>query len=291
MDKLSIGTAQFGMKYGITNNSGKIPENKVKKILNFAKKKKLNFLDTAIAYGESENILGKIGVASFDIVSKLPEIPPHVSNISNWIDEQISQSLERLCIKKLYACLLHHTQGYSSKDLDKMILALKNVKSKGLVNKIGISIYSPSELEEITTLSEIDIIQAPLNIFDRRLELSGWLNRLYLKNIEIHARSVFLQGLLLSSREKIPKKFEKWSEVWNYWDLINDKKKEAKILNSLHYVNSLEQVSKIIVGIESLEQLSEILDSFKDKNTKLLKNVKINNLDEKLIDPRNWKNL
>ncbi len=102
-------------------------------------------------------------------------------------------------------------------------MLLKTIKLNGLVKKIGISIYDPSECEQVMNLARIDIVQAPLNIVDRRLVVSGWLSRLHSEEIEIHTRSVFLQGLLLMPRNKIPKIFDRWFRAWDQWSLELEK--------------------------------------------------------------------
>ena len=107
----------------------------------------------------------------------------------------------------------------------RLINAINRVKINGFVKKIGISIYDPSECEQIMRLTRIDIVQAPLNILDQRLITSGWLTRLHSQDIEIHTRSAFLQGLLLMPRNKIPKIFDKWSKIWDQWSLELKKKK------------------------------------------------------------------
>ena len=91
------------------------------------------------------------------------------------------------------------------------------MKKNGVISKIGISIYSPSQLDLILPKFSIDIVQAPFNIVDRRILNSGWLEKLSKKNIETHIRSVFLQGLLLMQYEKIPNQFSHWNRVWLKW--------------------------------------------------------------------------
>ena len=101
------------------------------------------------------------------------------------------------------------------KDLWNILLKLKD---KNLVKKIGYSIYSPTELDELWSFYKPDLIQAPYNIFDRRLDTSGWLQKIHENDVELHVRSVFLQGLILMNKNNRPKKFNRWESVWNEWD-------------------------------------------------------------------------
>ena len=213
MKQLILGTAQFGYRYGISNQNQKISLSETRSVLNCGIKNKINFLDTAISYGRSEEILGKIGVGEYKIISKLPKIPSNISDVSLWVINQTQSSIKRLNVKSLYGILLHHPSDLVGQHSSHLIKALDTLKSIGLVNKIGISIYDPKELDRYFSLLNIDIVQAPLNIIDRRLILSGWLSKLHNNKVEIHIRSIFLQGLLLMQRNNIPSKFKKWSKI------------------------------------------------------------------------------
>ena len=137
---------------------------------------------------------------------------------------------------------------------------------------------------------KIDIVQAPLNIVDRRLETSGWLSELHRNNIEIHSRSTFLQGLLLMPRAKIPAKFNKWSKIWDRWEYeLANNNLDAKTV-CLSYPLSLKEVDKIIIGVDNIEQLNEIVLASKKK----IKNVNwsfMTSNDQMLLNPSNWINL
>ena len=163
--------------------------------------------------------LGKIGVTDFNLISKLPSVPKNCQNIDNWVTGMIQGSLERLKIRSLYGLMIHQSQNLLDNSGKKLVDALYRIKSIGLVKKIGVSIYNPSEIDDVINLMKIDIVQAPLNVIDRRLETSGWLSKLHEANIEVHTRSTFLQGLLLLTRNKIPAKFDRWANIWDRWCL------------------------------------------------------------------------
>ena len=200
MRKLALGTVQFGLNYGVINTNGKVQEAEVKEMLDLAQKNNINTIDTAIGYGDSEKILGNNKIESFNVITKIPPLQTNL-NIHDWVTNQIQASLIRLKKKHLHAILFHNPNDLLTSSGNKLYEAVSNQKKNGLVKKIGISIYSPYQLEEISKNFDYDIVQSPLNLIDRRLEESGWLSKLHKKNIEVHIRSVFLQGLLLLDRK------------------------------------------------------------------------------------------
>ena len=199
MNKLALGTAQFGSSYGIANEA-KVKFSEARQILRFAKNSNIDLIDTAITYSNSEKFIGDSGIKDFNFVSKLPDLPKDCEDITFWVEQSVKSSLKRLGIPSLYGLLVHRSENLLGDKGKKLVKALKMIKLNGFVKKIGISIYDPSECEEVIKLLRIDIIQAPLNIVDRRLVISGWLSKLHSEEIEIHTRSVFLQGLLLMPR-------------------------------------------------------------------------------------------
>ena len=169
----------------------------------------------------------------------MPALPKDCVDINSWVEENVKLSLKRLGIPSLYGLLVHRSESLLGNSGNKLINALKTIKLNGLVKKIGISIYDPSECEQVMNLARIDIVQAPLNIVDRRLVVSGWLSRLHSEEIEIHTRSVFLQGLLLMPRNKIPKIFDRWFRAWDQWSLELEKNNLSAVEACLLYPLSL----------------------------------------------------
>lgn len=141
LNKLVIGTVQFGCSYGVSNKTGKVSIDSAKEILACAKDAEIDVLDTAIAYGDSELCLGQIGIENWKVVSKLSELPSGVDNIQKWAKDSLQGSLSRLKIPKLYGLLLHRPQQLLSVQGKEIYKSLNLLKTEGLVNKIGISIY------------------------------------------------------------------------------------------------------------------------------------------------------
>tara|TARA_Y100000816_G_C26102702_1_gene584876 strand:+ start:539 stop:1411 length:873 start_codon:yes stop_codon:yes gene_type:complete len=287
MNKLSLGTVQFGLNYGISNKGGKVKVEEVRKILELAKNSNIDLIDTAISYGDCEKVIGDIGIKEFQVISKLPDFPKDNIDVDTWVDENVKSSIKRLGINSLYGLLIHKTENLLNINGKKLINSLDRIKKEGLVQKIGISIYDPSECERIFNLMRIDIVQAPLNIVDRRLEKSGWLSKLNSEQVEIHTRSVFLQGLLLMSREAIPVYFNKWSKIWDQWSFELKKKNLNPIEVCLSYILSLPEVDHIIVGVDNVYQLKDIIEKSKSKVDPKNWSFMVSN-DKMLIDPTNW---
>jgi aryl-alcohol dehydrogenase-like predicted oxidoreductase len=290
MNKLALGTAQFGMSYGIANQHGKIKLENIKDIIKTAREKNIDLVDTAISYGNSENIIGKIGILDFKFVTKLPSLPKiKVTNISFWVEDQIKLSLKRLGIQSLYGLLIHRSEDLLGDKGETILNALNNLKSRGLIKKVGISIYEPSELEKLTNQIKLDIVQAPLNIIDQRLINSGWLSKLYEADVEVHIRSVFLQGLLLMSKQNRPNKFNRWKNLWKMWhEWLNDNRITA-LEATLRYALSIKEISKVIVGVDSKDQLEQIVISSEGILPKIPLELCTN--DVNLLNPTNWTKL
>jgi len=287
MQKLALGTVQFGLNYGVANEAGQVTSDEVQRILLFAGDKKIDVLDTAIAYGTSEDVLGQVGVDDFRVVTKLPSFPKAQDDISFWVREQVDASLKRLRQKKTYGLLLHRPQDLLGSDGDQLVEVLAELKAEGLVEKIGVSIYDPEDIDLVYDKIKIDLVQAPLNVVDRRLQSSGWLDRLKDNGVEVHVRSVFLQGLLLMEQRQIPAKFSRWSNLWDQWNQTLEAASVSPLVACLSYPLSLEQVDRVIVGVDSAKQLSEILEAAKSANDEFDATF-MRSSDVNLINPSKW---
>ena len=287
--KLAIGTAQFGLSYGIANQVGQVDRIEAKAMLKVALANGVNTLDTAIAYGDSETCLGQVGTQGFNVVTKLPALPDDCVDVSAWVRRQMDASLLRLNVMTVEGLLLHRPQQLLEKNGDNLYSALQQLKSDGLVKKIGISIYDTSELDLLCERFQFDLIQAPFNIFDRRLIYTGWMDRLALQGVELHVRSAFLQGLLLMSANDRPNKFSPWSKLFLEWDGWLKLNKLTPLEACLSYVLSFPHVSKVIVGADSLVQLKEIILGSSCKFSLFPEGLM--SRDTALINPANWATL
>lgn len=289
VERLTLGTVQFGLKYGVANRHGQVSFDEANSIIQLAIKNGIDTLDTAISYGNSEEVLGNIGVSDWNVISKLPAIPDDNDNLNLWLKNIITTSLKRLNVDSLYGLLLHRPQQLLGNNGDNLYHELQNLQSEGKVRKIGISIYDPVELNEISKRYKIDIVQAPLNVVDQRIIESGWLSRLSERGTELHVRSIFLQGLLLMSASERPQKFNKWTSLWSNWDEWLKASNLTPLQACLRYVFSINKISKIIVGVDSKQQLNDIINAATGHLPDIPKNIQCSDID--LINPAHWDNL
>jgi aryl-alcohol dehydrogenase-like predicted oxidoreductase len=286
LNKLVIGTAQFGQDYGITNIRGKVSADEVLKILSKARFHGIKTLDTARTYGNSENILGKAGIDDFDIITKLPSFESGLSSIEDFCDGSLKNSLLNLQIPSIDTVLLHRPEELLGANGPLIYRSLAGLRDKGLVRRIGISIYSPEILANIISKYPVDVVQAPLNVFDRRMISSGWLRKLIDRNIRFIARSVFLQGILLANPMDLPVYFHKWNMHFKKWKNFLQENSLSALEASLQFVVQVPEVDKVVVGVESEIQFSQIVRAMDNCTLMESKQLEIN--DVGLISPIDW---
>lgn len=292
MNILGIGTAQFGLKYGL-NSEKKISLSEIKKIIEYTdNQKSFGYLDTAPAYGNSESIIGNVLKKnhSFKIITKSDFIKEDVINtkVIEKFKKNFFFSLKKLKQKKIYSVLIHNSADLFKKNSELLYGELKKLKKENLVQKIGVSVYNKKEIDMVLSYYDFDIFQLPCNILDQRLIHNNTLEKLFSKKIEMHARSVFLQGLLLMKKKKLPIYFK---EINKKIKKLNDQLRKYKITPlqaALSFVANLKKFETIVVGFNNFIHIKEIA------NCKFLKlPFPTDDLfcdDEKFIDPRYWKN-
>ena len=288
MNKLAIGTAQFGMDYGIGSSPGKVNISEVKKILEHAKLTNIDMLDTASAYGKSEKILGELNVDEFKVVTKTRHfnIPKITDDALNLLNRDFEKSLKDLKLDSMYGLLIHHADDLMKPGASKIIEFIHNLKKTNKIRKIGVSIYENKHLSFVLENFDIDLVQLPLNIFDRRLIDNGMLKLLSQKGLEVHARSIFLQGLILMADSSRPRKFDRWDSLWKSWsEWLNDYK-ISPLEASIRYAMSFSEISKVLVGIDSINQLIEIVDAASGVLPPIPNELYTN--DSLLLNPSNW---
>lgn len=282
--KLAIGTAQFGLNYGIANASGIVPVLEVEKIIALARLRKIDVIDTAILYGDSEKILGQVGVADFKVVSKLPKINKQPNeSIFDWVKFEVEKSLSRLKVNDLYALLLHYPYDLDGHNGDQLYEALNILKKLKYIQKFGVSIYSQKEISYLDRYA-FDLVQVPTNPFNR-IFLNSF-SALKDKNIEIHVRSIFLQGLLLMSKNQLPDNFLQYRQHFNKWHDWLASNDITAIEACVRFSSGLSNVSNYIVGVDGYEQFKEIVEKSELGPINLPESLTID--DEKLINPNNW---
>jgi aryl-alcohol dehydrogenase-like predicted oxidoreductase len=186
--------------------------------------------------------------------------------------------------------LIHHAGDLFAIDGQKLWNAMVALKEEGLVKKIGISVYNAEQIDEALKRYAVDLVQVPVNIFDQRLLKSGHLKKLKDRHIEVHGRSIFLQGLLLMEPSELPPYLNHVAPVLQkYRDLIkplNFKAMDA----ALAFVDHLEEIDAYIVGLNNSQQFEGLLCHQKKNRDNALDfdYSKFAITDENIINPFLW---
>jgi aryl-alcohol dehydrogenase-like predicted oxidoreductase len=284
MNRIVLGGAQLGLPYGILNGGETLSREEVARILDTAVDHGIDSIDTAIAYGQSESIIGETSQNRFNIISKLPPLPVDISNVSEWVHSQVQGSLSRLKCTSLDALLLHRPQDLTGAQGVELYAAIKSLMAEKMIDRFGVSIYSPDDLEGIIGTFDIHVVQAPLNVFDRRI--LGVTDQLSALNIEVHVRSVFLQGVLIASHQDRPQRFEPWSEHFALFDEWVRSSGVSAMACCMGFALQQSGIAKLVIGTTSAESLDEIMNSI--PNSVLEVPTHLQSSVEQLIDPRIW---
>lgn len=270
--KIGLGTVQFGLDYGISNQNGKTE--KIFEILKFCKDSGIDIIDTASAYGDAEKILGKYDLSTFKIISKFT---PSKSRAE--LNDQFIKTTNDLNQKSLYGYLAHRPLNLLSNDWEWDFLI--QLKRESLVSKIGYSLNHPNELESLLNNGLVpDIVQIPFNYFDRRFEIH--FSELKEMNVEIHCRSIFLQGLFFMNPDSLPDHFNEIKHSLKILQKIDDFPKHL-----ISFVADNPKVDQIIIGTESLAQLRKNLDYYQSSKSGKELPV-IPTFHDSILMPMNW---
>ena len=291
MSKLGLGTVQFGTDYGLNSLDGQVRPQEVKKILNYARSKQIVLMDTAPAYGNSEEILGGINNSEFQVVTKTRHFDTlKITNDEvSLLNQDFNNSLKKLNQIKIYGLLIHNADDLLKPGGEKILDLLQKFKQTNKLMKVGVSVYDHIKLHSILDNFDIDMVQLPFNIIDRRMLDSGMLASLYKKGIEVHARSVFLQGLLLMSAKLMPSKFNRWNNLWKLWHEWLHDNRISPVEASVRYAISFSEISKVLVGVDSVNQLKEIYKASSGTLPKIPDELQTTDAD--LLNPSNWEQL
>jgi aryl-alcohol dehydrogenase-like predicted oxidoreductase len=284
--RLALGTVQFGMDYGISNRKGQVSRESARQILDHAYRSGIDTLDTAVVYGCSEEVIGSVletGQVRFQIVSKFPS-----GLKGEQFDAVLQGSLRRLQVNSLKAYLAHDFGTF--KESQHIRDQLKKAQLEGAIHQIGVSVYFPREVEWLLESGiQVDVVQLPFNALDQRFKL--WFRALKERNVEIHARSVFLQGLLLMSPHEVGRHFKDIkSHVRKLRDLSSYKAIPLPAL-LLNHVMAHQDIDKVVIGVTSVCELEESVRAYEYRETCEGLLAQLDGLavsDEKILVPLNW---
>lgn len=276
MNNFVIGTANFFNNYGLLNSN--VKKNEILKILKYIKKKKYNHLDTSFEYDDFSKLYKEIDFNKYNISSKIFLKKKFIKsqNFSKKISNLISAKLSKFNIKNFNNFFIHNFDDLNLLEIKKILIEFKKFKKKKLIKNIGASIYNKTSISKIIKLKEIDVVQFPLSIIDRKFLSNEIISKLKKNNIKIQVRSIFAQGLIF--RESFSKKID------NFIKEINNLKLEILDV-CLFFIRKFEFIDSVVIGINSFHQLRQIENSYQKFKPNIKKiNKIINKLKKSTFD-------
>jgi len=294
--RLGLGAVQFGLPYGLSNPPSRVDGDEVERILNTAWASGIDLIDTAAAYGDSESVVGcRIpSCARFSIVTKI--VPLRADKVEpediTRIIEQFRASLASLRTDHVDALLVHEARDLLVAGGDHLFTALQTLRDKGVVGRLGVSVYDPDTLDQVLARYPIEVVQLPMNVFDQRFAREGRLPDLARRGIEVHVRSVYLQGLLLRPVGEVPKRFAAACGAIARFHAESKNAGLEPATAALAFAVRQSGVSRVVIGVDSVAMLEANLRAW--ANAKAWKgSIDFSSLavnDPMVIDPRCWSN-
>jgi aryl-alcohol dehydrogenase-like predicted oxidoreductase len=287
-NKLGLGTVQFGLNYGINNSTGMVPYNDVVKIIEcYNSEVGQPIYDTAAGYGVSQEVLGKafceLKIESPAVVSKFSD-----NDINEFgLKLSLEKSRKELKLDSLYGFIAHSADTLINNE--KLYAELQNLKSKGLIKKIGVSAYFPAQVNYFLENNiEIDLIQIPYNLFDQRFETV--MGKCKTKGIEIHTRSAFLQGLIFKNISFFKDYFLPFKLGMKKLNIIVENTSEAVGSLALAFACLNPDIDKVIIGVDSKDNLIGNFGDINEKAIDFLLQAKeqLKQTNEDILLPFNW---
>lgn len=288
--KLILGTVQFGLHYGINNTIGKLREDQVFELLETAYELGIRTLDTAETYGNAHNIISNFHnqhEIKYKIITKYSS-----SNIEYPADltSRIKAHCLNFNVDYLEGYMFHSFKDFKS-NICRDSKVLDKIKDSGLVNKLGVSVYSNAEIEELLNYKNIDLIQLPFNLFDNAHQRKETLEKARNKNIEIHTRSAFLQGLFFKDVSTLNDELLTFKPPLEDLSLLSKNSNIAMVDLAINYPLSKSYINKVLIGVDSVQQLKINIKATENKFDKSIYEkidcIQIKN--SELLNPSNWK--
>ena len=255
--KLALGSAQFGLNYGITNQAGQVAPALVSLILQEAHKAGIDTIDSALAYGNSQAVLASTQLLSnFSLVSKI-QLKHHLS-----IEEQLMAIMQQSQLTRFAGILFHDADEHDAKTVIAALEELASLQSQFGITKIGISTYEPATLMQILPYAPCQLVQFPLNLFDQRFLAPEVQQLCQQMQIECHARSLFLQGLLLTETANIPAQFAPFRQHFQQRDLLAAKDQLSLMQLAMSMINFAPHIRRWVLGVCEPKQLQQLLDCY-----------------------------
>ena len=290
--KLGLGTVQFGLDYGIANKDGQVSLGMAKAIMQSANDHGLTVIDTAAAYGSSEEVLGlcfdEVFPDDFSIFTKtkplrLPEIrAEHIDDV----EATFANSLQKMQPGHVTGVLVHHAEDLLVPGGEHLYSQLQDWKSTGKINKIGVSVYDAHQLDQLFSRYEFDVVQLPVNVFDQRLIRDGSLQMLADRGVEVHARSLLLQGVLLMKPDELPWYLQKLQAPLTRLRHFSAELGMSPLSFALGFAKFTKEISVALVGVTSVAHLQECISAYGDAKQFDYSEFAVSEIE--LLDPRQW---
>lgn len=277
--KICIGTANFGLAYGLSNKYRQLQLSEVDRIIELAKTVGITSVDSAFNYGSSHSVLKKFDLSKFELITKIK-----IGNSFN--PTHVIKDLEKIGQYKTITLLIHNAYELNLETLRRNLYELQKLKDQKFIDKIGLSIYEPEILEPLEGIGLYDSIQFPLNVFDQRIVDTGWLQKLKGRGVELIARSIFFQGVLLMPIYSLPNYFNRWQYLFERWMNFLKETKQSPYETAVEFINNVKELDKIVVGLDTATQLRQLISK---KEKRKYKKFDANNFkDPNLLNPYLW---
>ena len=294
VSRLMLGTVQFGQEYGVANKTGMPSYEEVEEMLGFAFDSGINALDTAYGYGESEERLGRF-LSGYDrrdeifVVTKVNHLDTESGDLKEQMDASIETSLKRLQMDSIPGYMLHKADNMDS---DFVMDYLNELKERGVVREVGVSIYTPEQAHKALSFDLVSAVQIPFNVFDLRLVKSGFLAEAKAKGVAVFARSSFLQGVVLMPNEDLPEKIKDFAPYKD--EFVKICESEGRTINEVAFKFPLAQegLTSVLFGVDNISQLKENIEVYNtpELDSGLVAKLRdaFKDVPERLINPARW---
>lgn len=289
INKLGLGTVQWGLPYGLANQHGIAAPETVAAILDASRRQGIKVLDTASLYGQAETVLGANPLRAFHVISKTPRFaaPVITEEHSSQLIQVFHQSLQRLSCPRIYGLLIHHAPDLLVPGGERLVSTMMDLKEQGVVEKVGVSVYDGEQIDAVLKVFKPDIVQLPVSVFDQRMLSNGQLARLKEEGVEVHARSVFLQGLLLMPLDKVPAYFNPIRPLLAQWHANAKEQGMTLVQAALSFVRDIPYVDTVLVGVEDVGQFQACVEDFSVRASFYASSLACN--DPMFVNPALWK--
>lgn len=298
LNKLCLGTVQFGMKYGINNQMGQPSEEACFTILDTALESGIDVIDTARAYGTAEIVVGNYLEYrkchhKVEIISKLRPnvIEPNEKDVYSVIRRELEESLKRLHVSQLNGYLLHTPEYIYD---ERIVESLFRLKEEEMVQNIGVSIYNMAEGYEAIK-RRVDYVQLPFSVLDQRGSQSGFMKEAKKEGVTVFARSAFLQGLFMMGLDRIPKHLEYAKPYLIRLEELIEQYEGSKVEFLLQFVKCVKEIDFLVFGVDSRGQLCEDIAAFEcdmplERRLLSLLQEAYSQVEDSVIMPSLWSN-